>query len=123
MNDNNQEDKRNFSRIPFDSAVKIVMDSKHWESILLDISLKGALVQKPEGWDASIDDACFLEITLGEDLTIRMEAKVAHAQNDQIGFRCEHIDLESITHLRRLVELNTGDEELLARELHALTDA
>lgn len=123
MNENTQEDKRIFSRIPFDSAVKIVMDDKHWESILLDISLKGALVQKPEEWNASLEDTCFLEITLGEDLTIQMEAKVAHTQNDQIGFRCEHIDLESITHLRRLVELNTGDEELLTRELHALTES
>lgn len=123
MNDNNQEDKRIFSRIPFDSAVRIVMDSKHWDSTLLDISLKGALVQRPEGWDAAEDDSCILEITLGEDLIIRMETRVAHTQNDQIGFRCEHIDLESITHLRRLVELNTGDEELLARELHALTSS
>lgn len=123
MNDNSSEEKRVFSRIPFDSSVKIVMGDRHWESTLLDISLKGALVQEPEGWDASIDDSCFLEIALSSDLNIQMETKVAHAQNAQIGFRCEHIDLESITHLRRLVELNTGDEDLLTRELHALTDS
>ncbi|VAX04921.1 hypothetical protein MNBD_GAMMA20-584, partial [hydrothermal vent metagenome] len=44
-----------------------------------------------------------------------------HSENDHIGFRCEHIDLESISHLRRLVELNLGDAKLLDRELSALT--
>jgi len=32
----------------------------------------------------------------------------------------QHIDLDSISHLRRLVELNLGDEALLERELAAL---
>ena len=34
----------------------------------------------------------------------------------------DHIDLESISHLRRLVELNLGDSSLLERELAALSD-
>lgn len=117
MNDEN----RQFSRIPFDSAVKIIKGNEHWNSTLLDISLKGALVASPEGWSGAIEDACILEITLSTDTDIRMETTVAHLEAGQIGFRCEHIDLTSITHLRRIVELNTGDEELLARELHALS--
>lgn len=121
MNDTNTNEQRNFSRIPFDSEVNIIKDDTGWKSTLLDISLKGALVHKPEGWDASIDDSCILEITLGEDTIIKMEGKVAHIESEQIGFRCEHIDLDSISHLRRLVELNTCDEDLLTRELHALT--
>lgn len=122
MNDPSPDEKRKFSRIPFDSATKIIKGDKHWDSTLLDISLKGALVAKPEEWDAEIGDACILDITLGEDLDIRMETLVAHVEGNQIGFRCEHTDLTSITHLRRIVELNTGDEELLSRELSALSD-
>ena len=122
MNDASPEEKRKFSRIPFDSAVKIIKGDEHWNSTLLDISLKGTLVAKPEGWNAALGDTCILEITLGTDLDIRMETVVAHVEGDQIGFRCEHIDLESITHLRRIVELNTGDEDLLSRELSALSD-
>ena len=121
MNDSNPNEQRNFSRIPFDSEVLIIKDDKSWASTLLDVSLKGALVHQPEEWGASIDDLCTLEITLGEGIIIKMEARAAHVENQQIGFRCEHIDLESISHLRRLVELNTCDEDLLTRELHALT--
>jgi len=49
-----------------------------------------------------------------------MTASVAHIDPTRIGFICEHIDLDSITHLKRLVELNLGDEELLHRELSSL---
>jgi hypothetical protein len=49
-----------------------------------------------------------------------MDVSVAHVEDQHIGFRCEHIDLDSITHLRRLVELNVGDTDILYRELSAL---
>ena len=45
-------------------------------------------------------------------------------QNDlkdhHLGLFCHHIDIDSITHLRRLIELNLGDETLLQRELAEL---
>jgi hypothetical protein len=49
-----------------------------------------------------------------------MDVVIAHQQNDELGVRCVDIDLDSITHLRRLVELNLGETELLERELSAL---
>jgi len=50
-----------------------------------------------------------------------MEGHLAHVgDNNTVGIRCESIDLDSISHLRRLVELNLGDPELLNRELSAL---
>jgi hypothetical protein len=45
---------------------------------------------------------------------------LTRTRDDLLGFVCRHIDLESISHLRRLVELNLGDESLLERELAAL---
>ncbi|MCG8610315.1 MAG: hypothetical protein MI864_07240, partial [Pseudomonadales bacterium] len=35
----------------------------------------------------------------------------------------KYIDLDSITHLKRLIELNVGDPSLIERELSALIDA
>ncbi len=52
-----------------------------------------------------------------------MDVTLAHTEEDHIGFHCEHIDLDSVTSLKRLVELNLGDEELLEREiLNMLSD-
>jgi hypothetical protein len=51
---------------------------------------------------------------------ITMETRVVHREGDDAGLRCLSIDLDSVTHLRRLVELNLGDPALLDRELSEL---
>jgi len=117
---NQKQEHRAFSRIIFDAKSIIIGKDNQWETELLDISLKGALVQRPSSWDFALDSSFELDIKLSEDTVIQMEATVAHIEDDHIGFRCDHIDLESITHLRRIVELNTGNEDLLHRELSAL---
>ena len=45
---------------------------------------------------------------------------VAHREGRRAGLACQSIDVDSVTHLRRLVELNAGDPDLLQRELSAL---
>jgi hypothetical protein len=45
---------------------------------------------------------------------------VAHLEGSNVGLKCEHIDLNSLTLLRRLLELNTGDTDLMDRELSHL---
>jgi len=115
-----QQEKRLFSRINFDAVTTILGNDLERETSLLDISLKGALVTRPDDWTHDVGAKFKLNIKLSKDTIIEMDATVAHIENNHIGFHCEHIDLESITHLRRIVELNTGNEELLHRELSAL---
>jgi hypothetical protein len=49
-----------------------------------------------------------------------MSTTVTHVAGRRVGLRCDNIDIDSVTHLRRLVELNAGDPNLLDRELSAL---
>lgn len=111
---------RHFTRIRLDAGVQISGAGTDWQTELLDISLRGALVARPDGWNAQPGTPFELRIALGPEQTVTMQTSVAHAEPDRVGFRCDHIDVESITHLRRIVELNTGDPELLHRELSAL---
>jgi hypothetical protein len=114
-------DHRHFQRIPFDAQVTINGDDGTWSSELIDSSLKGALVGRPNDWHAETGRPFELSIQLAPGVTIGMQASVAHSEADHVGFRCDHIDVESISHLCRLVELNTGEPELVHRELNALT--
>jgi hypothetical protein len=50
-----------------------------------------------------------------------MEATIVHHLANYYGLVCRDIDLESVTHLRRLVELNLGDEALAEREFALLS--
>ncbi len=120
MSDTPQE-KRRFSRITFNADVRLTGALESQAGKLIDISLKGALVALPPGWNPPADEPLILELDLDEHrTTIRMQVRVAHRRNGAVGFLCEHIDLESIACLRRLVELNLGDPTILQRELAAL---
>lgn len=116
-------EKRRFTRVRFDAETTIIGDDGQWKSHLIDISLKGALVQRPADWNGAPGERYTLEIELGEhaDVVIQMSVvTVAHLHPDSIGFSCVHIDLDSIAHLKRLMELNVGDAALIDRELGLL---
>jgi len=48
--------------------------------------------------------------------------ELKHVEGDHLGFKCQYIDLDSVTHLKRLVELNLGDPEMLEREFAHMID-
>jgi hypothetical protein len=121
---NPTDEHRRYSRIPFDAQAYLAGSGQRWESQLLDISLKGALLVRPAQWQGRLGDVLDLELVVDQGaLVIRMQTDVAHIEADHLGLHCRHIDLDSITHLRRLVELNLGDASQLNRELHALSHA
>ena len=121
MNTAAENNQRKFTRIPFESKIHIVSTKDSWYCNLIDISLKGVLTTLPENWDGVKGEYFLLELLLNDsDVQIRMEVSVAHVEQNQVGFTCEHIDLDSITHLRRLMELNIANKEILGRELSEL---
>lgn len=120
-NDTNTDNRRHFTRIPMDNEVTLACGAQQWRSKLLDISLKGALLAAPEGFVECPHCSCRLMLLLNDtDATVMMVGKLVHHENHHIGFRCDSIDLDSITHLKRIVELNLGSVGLLERELGEL---
>lgn len=114
-------ERRRFHRILFDAPTTIETDDAVLQTKLLDISLKGALAQVPEKWQPKAGQLVTLRVALDEAGTaITMRALCAHIEAESVGFLCDEIDMDSIALLRRLVELNVGDESLLQRDLAAL---
>lgn len=113
-------ERRHFTRIAIDCRAELGCADRLWQTQLLDVSLKGALLFRPEGYIDS-GEPCSLELLLEpSNVVIEMQGYIVHGKEDQLGFYCQHIDMESIGHLKRLLELNMGDEALLERELTEL---
>lgn len=111
-------DERRFRRVPFEAEVKVSFGRQTWNCQLLDIALKGALVESPTAMELSQGATVALKIILsGSPLTLAFEAQLAHREEDRYGFRFLHENLETLTHLRTLLELNTGDPEGIRSEL------
>lgn len=116
-------EKRRFHRVLFDAPCDIHWQDEVWSSEVLDISLKGLLVKLPEAWSVPLNQPCEVVIHLdGAVAAIVMAVELRHVEGGKLGFKCQYIDLDSATHLRRLVELNLGDQALLERELNHLIE-
>ena len=115
-------ERRRFWRAVFSAPVNLTGDDFGIDATLDDISLKGALVEGPASWHGAVGERCHLTLLLGGEPSAKivMEGHIAHIEGRRVGLMCDSIDLDSITHLRRLVELNAGDPELLDRELGIL---
>ncbi|WP_397451290.1 PilZ domain-containing protein [Pseudomonas sp. NA-150] len=115
-------DRRRFKRIAFDAKTELSQGQNHWSVQLVDLSLKGLLIQRPEPWHGNPELPFEVDIQLSDDVDVRMDVQLSHEQNGQLGFVCLHIGLDSISHLRRLIELNLGDMQELEREMRALVE-
>ncbi|MDB6443943.1 MULTISPECIES: PilZ domain-containing protein [unclassified Pseudomonas] len=113
-------DRRRFVRIEFHARTELIQGSNKWPVELLDLSLKGLLIEKPEPWLGDPEHTFTADIHLSNEVKVKMEVRLMHDDHGHLGFVCEHIDLDSIAHLRRLVELNLADNDELERELGAL---
>ena len=111
---------RKYSRVPFLSDCVLMVGHSAHPTHLIDISLKGALIETPPGLRPQKASGV-LEVRLNHsDVTIHMNVVHAHHTREHTGLRCMSIDVDSVTHLRRLMELNLGDPGLVERELTAL---
>ncbi|WP_338583189.1 PilZ domain-containing protein [Pseudomonas sp. MAG733B] len=115
-------DRRRFKRIAFDARTELSQGEFIWPVKLIDLSLKGLLIERPEPWLGDGKQDFFVDIHLSEDVDIEMDVQLTHEDHGQLGFVCRHISLESIERLRRLIELNLGDQAELERELGALIE-
>lgn len=113
-------ERRRFKRIAFDAQTDLSQAGQRWPVRLVDLSLKGLLIEKPQPWLGDPGQPFSVDVKLGPQADVVMEVELAHDDHGQLGFVCTHINLESVTHLRRLIELNLGDPQELERELGAL---
>ena len=116
-------ERRQFFRVTFEAPADLAFGhGRHLAVRVLDLSLKGALVNLPKTTHIVVGSHCKLRVKLSQlDAHIDMTAEVAHADGSLLGLQCTGIDLDSITHLRKLIELNLGDQSLLERELQSLS--
>jgi hypothetical protein len=127
-------ERRQFARIPFLGAARLQLASATLDLPVqvVDVSFKGALIELPPAADVAMGDTGTLVLLLGrnavssgqgsgsEPACITMLVDVAHLKGPHAGLQCRSIDLDSVTHLRRLLAVNMGDAALLERDLKAL---
>ncbi|QMV13462.1 PilZ domain-containing protein [Vibrio spartinae] len=116
-------EKRRFSRIIYRAPALLTQGSVHIATTVQDLSLHGILLSILGESRLDPQQSVYIEFPLPEsDISIQMTANIVSLENNTLHASIAYIDVESISHLKRLIELNVGNDELLHRELEHLTD-
>ena len=122
MHQDIQQNQRQFTRISFIAAADIKQGSNTWPTEILDISMKGMLVSLPPDIQLSVKQPIFVRIHLGENQkAIHFKVSIIHVGCKQVGFEINQVDLDSMTHLKRLIELNLPDSSEMSQEIDAFS--
>lgn len=118
-------ERRQFTRIRFNTEAKLNDPEarRQWPTELLDISLRGALVRQPLNGPEDFSRPYQLELVLADNARMAFEVGIIHSDEDLLGLQFQQMDLDSASHLHRLLELNLGDPALFERELSELLDS
>jgi hypothetical protein len=116
-------ERRQFSRVVYQTPTDISQGNVNVSGSVQDLSLHGLLIQCDKLQQLRADIPVQVSFKLeNSDINIQLEATIVSTINTSMRLRIEHLDIDSISHLKRLVELNVGDDELLYREIEHLTD-
>lgn len=111
---------RHFRRIPFAAEVTLKAEQETYMGQLLDVALKGAMIGTDTALPFELGAKCSLCIVLpGTPISLEFQAELVHSEELCYGFKFISENLETLTHLRKMIELNTGDAEATRSELSA----
>lgn len=119
-------ERRHFIRILYQAQAELQQGSRVWTAEVRDLSLQGVLLTCPPDWASEADptDPTYrVRFNLHDsDITLTMDTRLIHHDSQYLRLQIHHFDIDSASHLKRLVALNIGDEGLLQRELEHLAD-
>lgn len=119
-------ERRRFSRILHQAPAKVEQRDLAIEARIQDLSLHGLLmkVEETEALDPALP-ALPAHVTFSFDQSeqvITLKAQIVDVSKCEIRLKIIKIDIESISQLKRFIELNVGNNDLLNRELEHLSD-
>lgn len=117
---NSSSERRQTQRIPFHAEILMQSGNEEWTCNLLDISLKGMLVEPPRNITINANNPCAVALFLSDDIIINARVKIRHASDDYWGLQYINIDTESLEHLRHLLASNIKDTNLINRDFSQL---
>lgn len=117
-------ENRMFQRIRLGVESEIEFNGVLYDATLVDISLKGAMLALPDEVVPDRGQRCHLMAHLDmSDVTLYFTGVVTHTHDNHVGIRFITIDIGTMIHLRSLLELNSGDPDLVRTELNAFVVA
>jgi hypothetical protein len=109
------QEKRKRTRVPAHFDVTVSLRGEMIGVRIVNISLTGILCGSSPLFRK--DDACKVILSLSDELKITIDAKILRVGEQETAISFTAMDEESFAHLKRLVQYNTDDADLIEGEL------
>ncbi len=116
------EDRRQFQRVHFDGKAELEWDEHPAVIVQVEnLSLKGVLLSGlDENNTPGVGQRAKLAISLSPEASVQMALEIAFVTAGRLGASWVEIDIDGMTHLRRLIALNLGDAAQVDEELNVM---
>ena len=84
-------DAMRHARMPINSAVLMMRAGTSWSTEMVDISATGVMLRRPRDWRGALGELYVLDMLVGGDLSINLEARIARITDWLVGFAYERI--------------------------------
>lgn len=114
-------DKREFTRIVFQTEVEVRAGGDMVSGSLENLSLDGLFVRCGSGFAQSTEVGLTISLSGSTSaLTIDLKGVVVRRDPDGMAIQFREMDLDSFIHLRNIVACNAGSDEEIEREFSNL---
>jgi|GEM_PF-3284300 len=113
------EVKRRFTRVECKMKALVQLDNVMIvEANILNISLKGAFFELSDYRLFQVGDKWQLKFILpNSDIRLQFKTEVVHSQKKLVGVKFVYIDIDTMIHLRSLIEGRTSNPVQVEREI------
>lgn len=113
------DNRRKFTRFNLGIEAEIQNKDKLYRTEVLDISLKGILVNS-SSFVGELGENYVIQIVLSPEIIMTFNSLLVHQENTNFGFKFMSQSLDSLSHLRSLLEFNSDDPDMVQEELFFL---
>ena len=116
MTDDRSVQRTRHTRMPIRSTVLISRGATSWATEIENISATGVLVLRPENWLLKAGESCAVDLLIGEDLHIHLDATVVRVTSHHIAFAYTRIPEDKEAALWSLLGRYADEVEQPVRE-------
>ncbi|WP_199453267.1 PilZ domain-containing protein [Vibrio owensii] len=116
-------ERRRFSRIIYQVSALLEQGDLALQATIQDLSLHGLLLKAENA--SSLEPSRKVDVSFSftqSEQVMQLTANIISIIDNKIRLKINNIDIDSISQLKRFIELNVGNNELLNRELEHLSD-
>lgn len=108
-------ERRKRTRVPVSFALNVIVRGESIKVKTQNLSLTGVSFVSARSF--KVNERCCIELKLNPDVRLSIEAKILRSKDKETIAAFLEMDEDTFYHLKRLLQFNTADSDIIEKEL------